>query len=211
MVDYVDCGQAPQNLGAIDLPIPISELEMMFYLYLPVKLPDSGWRIPPRLAFTLPLLHAVSRDIGSDSGKHVYVTAKSMFVSPGSPGNRPGWHIDGFQSNGDLNYIWSNMNPTEFAVQQFDNIPNDDAGSMTEMARQIDPRRITIYPDGHLLKLDERVVHRVNERPRSGHRVFVKITVSDHRFAKAGNSRNYLLDYDWALSPRQMERNLDHV
>ncbi|MBZ5864318.1 hypothetical protein LAG72_24625, partial [Escherichia coli] len=45
----------------------------------------------------------------------VYLSVKILHVTPDAPGNRPGWHSDGFLTN-DLNYIWADRNPTEFFI-----------------------------------------------------------------------------------------------
>ena len=205
--EHIDCGYAP---------IPISDQklepqEFMYYLYLPISLKYSyGVSLPDRLRFVNPLITLVCRD-ADWVDKYIYLTVKSMFVDSQCIGNRGGWHIDGFQSNGDLNYIWYSENPTEFAVQEFVNIPNDDEQSMVEIEQQIDHSKIKTYPAGWLLKLDEGVVHRATPNARACFRTFIKITVSDHQFKGFGNSRNYLLDYDWPVSKRKtLERNLDH-
>ena len=135
---------------------------------------------------------------------------KQCGVGPGCPGNRPGWHIDGFASGGDVSYVWCNMNPTEYAVQEFSNISSDDQQSMVDIGEQIDYNKIVTYPDYTILRLDETVVHRVNPNPKCGVRSFAKITFSSHKFRNKGNSHNYLLDYNWEMNPRNKERNLDH-
>lgn len=206
MSKYIECGNPPIDLGFHQVSCP----EMMFFLYMPLKFPNEGMRTPRRLSCFLPLVSTVREytDIWDES--YCYITAKSMFVTEECPGNRPGWHIDGFLSGGDENYVWSDMNPTEYAVQDFYNIPTDDAQSMIDMEAQIDLTRVVTWPNNHLLRLDETVVHRVAPNPKPGLRTFVKITLSRHQFRKHGNSRNYLLDYDWSMKARSSERNLDH-
>jgi hypothetical protein len=147
------------------------------------------------------------------SEAYIYVTAKTLFVTKQSPGNRPGWHADGFGSNGDLNYIWCDKNPTEFAVQDDFNISDDDKQSMVDMDQQSRSECIRTYPNQNLLRLDEGVIHRVGPVVEEGVRKFVKITISRHQFVNEGNSRNYLLPetLDWSRSSRSMERNLDHA
>lgn len=205
MIKY---GSAPVDLG---LHEPVQP-EMMFYLYLPIKLPGGNIRIPKRLdpysemvQFAL-VDHEQTR---SDSDLYVYLTAKTMFVQPGQPGNREGWHADGFGSNGDINYIWCDKNPTEFAVQDFGEISTDDRLSMRQMSERVRPESIVTYPVNTLLRLDESVVHRVSENVDQGVRRFIKITVSRHQFNNEGNSHNHLLNYNWEMIPRGMERNLD--
>ncbi|MEM7211767.1 MAG: hypothetical protein AAF479_07720 [Pseudomonadota bacterium] len=200
-------GQPPVDMGLFD----IETGEMMFYLYLPVKMPNFADAYPERLKPFWSIYTAVST---SDYVKpwhiYIYMTVKTLWVEPGSPGNRPGWHIDGYGSNGDLNFIWSDMNPTEFAVQPFHDIPDDDFESMAEITRQVDPSKIVTYPDKHLLMLDESVVHRVAETVTAGVRTFVKVSVSEHRYNLKGNSHNYLIPYSWEMHDRSDVRNLDN-
>lgn len=201
-------GKAPEVLGVFNPSVR----EFMFYLYLPIKFPYmTELALPTRLEKFRPMIREAMFHSRGCHEKYIYLTAKTLPVEPGSPGNRPGWHADGFNSDGDLNFVWANMNPTQFAVQDFpEPIGQDDRQSMLDMAKQIDPSKIRTYPDKSLLKLDESVVHRVNPEVSRGFRTFVKITISHHRFLGAGNSHNHLLDYDWEIKSRSMERNLDH-
>ena len=202
--DCITCGAPPRRIGDFDIDLR----EFCFYLYMPIQIGmESGIRLPARLKPILPLIKAT---LDEPRQNFVYLTVKRMPVHSGSPGNRPGWHIDGFGSNGDVNYIWSDMNPTEFAEQQFIEIPTDDVQSMVEIEKQVREDRICTYPSGSLLRLDEGVVHRVNPKVQPGIRTFVKITFSNHQFVGEGNSHNYLFDYEWAARPRGVERNLDH-
>jgi hypothetical protein len=207
----MEYGNPPKVLGHI----PLNTGEMMFYLYLPIKMAgEFSIRVPDRLRFTDPVLEAVIADateaLPDFDDHYIYLTAKTLYVEQGSPGNRPGWHADGYGSNGDLSYIWHDMNPTEFAEQEFKDIPDDDFASMSEMERQINPSKIKVYPDCTLLRLDESVVHRVNPIVNRGVRTFIKVSVSRHRYNLAGNSKNYLFDYDWDLFDRSDVRNCDN-
>lgn len=211
-------GRPPENLGEFN---PATG-EMMLYQYLPVKLRSMNLiaaHMPPRLHPFFDMVWLACQDAKGVVGArefyadfHVYLTAKTLWVEPGSPGNRPGWHADGYGSFGDLNYIWSDMNPTEFAIMPFQDIPEDDFASMQAMEDQIalDPDCIWTPPNKQLLRLDEGVVHRVNPKPKAGYRSFVKISVSRHRFNLKGNSKNHLIDYSWAMHDRTELRNLDN-
>lgn len=207
----MEYGAGPKVIGHIPLHNP----EMMFYLYLPIKMNDGiDIRVPERLQYARPLIEAVISDASEalpDFDDHyIFLTAKTLYVEQGSPGNRPGWHADGYGSHGDLSYIWHDMNPTEFAEQEFVDIPDDDFESMVAMEKQIKPECIVTYPDCTLLRLDESVVHRVNPIVNRGVRTFIKLSVSRHRYNLAGNSHNYLFDYDWELHNRGDVRNMDN-
>lgn len=213
----IQYGAAPTDLGHFDLDIR----EHLLYLYLPIKLPgDFFWypNLPKRLHFAFDVIDAAVQDF-KDSMKfehrwrddiYVYLTAKTMWVEPGCPGNRPGWHADGYGSDGDLNYIWYDMNPTEFAVQSFRDIPTDDLKCLAALEDQVSPEHVVRYDTRRLLRLDERVVHRVNPNPRAGLRTFVKVSVSRHKYNLKGNSHNYLIDYDWEMHDRIERRNVDN-
>lgn len=208
-------GNAPIDMGEV----PLDPSEMLVYLYLPVLMRwpvegqhNRGLRLPKRLEFLRPLVQAAMQDASKtlDLDDHyVYVTAKTLWVEGSFSGNRPGWHADGYGSGGDLNYIWADMNPTQFAVQPFRDVPDDDFASMQAMEAQIDETRIVTYPDRHLLRLDESVVHRVNPNVQAGMRTFVKISVSQHRFNLRMNSHNHLFDYAWLMHDRGDVRNVD--
>lgn len=213
-ISKIPYGNPPTVIGKIDL----DPQEMMFYLYLPIKMAGRTFlRIPDRLVYLKPLIQNVIDDAETKLGlwnyydnHYIYLTAKTMYVEGSFAGNRPGLHADGYGSNGDLNYIWHNMNPTEFAVQPFIDIPDDDIESMKEMERQFDPLQMRTYDNCTLLRLDESVVHRVSPTVQAGIRTFIKISVSKHRYNLKGNSHNYLFDYDWDLADRQVLRNCDN-
>lgn len=212
VISKIPYGNPPTIIGKI----PLEPSEHMIFLYLPIKMAGNTlFRYPERLRYLNDLLGKVHINagylLGTEYADHyVYLTAKTMWVEPGAAGNRPGWHADGYGSNGDLNYIWHDMNPTQFAVQQFTDIPDDDVQSMVEMERQVDLERLTEYPDRTLLRLDETVVHRVNPTVTPGLRTFIKLSVSKHQYNLKGNSHNHLFDYDWDLVDRAAVRNVDN-
>lgn len=205
-------GEEPKVIGGEFYADP--NMEAMYYLYLPVICP---WRmeisIPSRLRRGYgPIIDAAIADANMNNKRYyAYITAKNMFVTPDSPGNRPGWHIDGWSSKGDINYIWANMNPTEFAIQDFFNISLDDRQSMIDITEQVDTKNIKTYPDRTLLRLNESNVHRVNPTVQAGWRTFFKMTFSDHVLNNAGNSVNKKIKFRGRPPLRKLERNIDHV
>lgn len=208
MIEY---GKEPIALGTHSP----KQFEMMYYLYLPIKFPGiAGLRMPKRLHPFWEMVQKAQRDfILQDLGNNgfIYLTVKTMFVTPDSPGNREGWHCDGFGSKGDINYIWADKNPTEFAIGDHFDITNDDKQSMLDMTDQAFDAEIKTYPNNTLLRLDEGVIHRVSPIVETGIRRFVKITFSEHKFKSQGNSHNYDFNYNWDQTPRSLERNLDHA
>lgn len=198
-------GFPPRDLGRVAL----APVEMMFWLYCPVKLPDShAMVIPPNLMQFLPLLELAKYDCRNRwKENYVYLTAKTLWVSPENPGNRPGWHSDGFMTD-DLNYVWSDRDGTLFwEPEQPRDFVQDHVASLAEMASAASAGPVKQYPDKHLLRLDETVIHRVADFGAPAMRTFVKISVSRHKYNLVGNSINHLLPVNWAFAPRAAERN----
>jgi hypothetical protein len=205
-------GNPPIDLGLINL----DPTEMMFWLYCPIKVPLRSVVIPANLKQFEPIIDAVrSHCMGDENDAHrwgssyVYLTAKTLFVTADNPGNRPGWHSDGFMTD-DLNFIWYDGNPTLF-WEPLHLIPftQDDRSSLWEMrdAAEPDVARHVTYPSMHLLKLDETVIHRVADVTKPGVRTFVKVSISRDRYNLVGNSINHDLNLGWDYVGRAAERN----
>ena len=189
----------------------------MSWLYCPVKLRGAeDCVVPSNLKQFSPILRAVYMDAWNDGkwatrwlDKYIYLTVKTRFVTPENPGNRPGWHCDGYGSD-DLNYIWSSRNPTlfwELPCRIY--LPEDHERSMQLMCGLAEeyPHLIRTYPDKTLLRLDETVIHNVAPCPTPGWRTFVKVSVSSQRYLLEGNSINHELAPDWTYVAREENRN----
>lgn len=193
-------GDLPEDVGLIDL----SPVEMMFWMYCPVKMPGRALCIPDNLDQFRPLvMRAWERDGFSD--RYVYLTAKTLWVSGDNIGNRPGWHSDGFGTD-DVNYIWYDRAPTEFFEGRFV-LPEDCDNAMTLMAAHATHHPRVTYPDKHLLRLTPAVIHRSPVGFEPGMRTFVKVSISKDRYNLEGNSVNHGLSEQWPLVPRAVERN----
>lgn len=200
-------GASPVDLGLIDL----SPVEWMAWLYLPIKLANShDESVPANLKQYEPIIDAVAKDVGADRWfeNYVYITAKTLFVNASNPGNRPGWHSDGFMTD-DLNYIWADANPTVFWERDAKiSFTADHAVSLHEMAHcEVDAENHKTYPLKHLLRLDQTVMHKVADNAAAGMRSFVKVSVSRHKYALKGNSINHDIAPDWEYGVRSVERN----
>lgn len=200
-------GALPEDLGLVD----ISPKEMMFWLYCPIKVPRGSFVIPKNLEQFRPITEAVVRR-ESVANKYVYLTAKTLWVGGGYIGNRPGWHSDGFGTD-DVNYIWYDSAPTDFFEDSF-NLPKDCEISMKIMDTMGQAaeyaNRLVHYPDRHLLRLDEKVIHRSPVNFEAGMRTFVKVSISYDRYNLKGNSINHDLGVSWPLYERRDERNHPH-
>lgn len=201
-------GNLPKVIGSCKIPTD----EMMFWLYCPVKLAkQEDACVPANLQKYYPLIEAVRRDIGENDwyNKFIYITAKTLFVTPENPGNRPGWHSDGFLTD-DLNFVWYDSNPTVFFCDFNEySFTADHVKSLDEMDKlcEGDTRSHCRFKPYELLKLDQTVLHKVDTNIEAGVRTFVKISVSDKPYALKGNSVNHLIHYDWKMNERGVDRN----
>jgi hypothetical protein len=200
-------GTQPENLGLVD----IDPTEMMFWMYCPIKTPGmTDTVIPANLMQFLPLIDKVMIDRADEwQNDYVYITAKTLYVKPETPGNRPGWHSDGFITD-DLNYIWSDRNPTVFFHDGSRHaFSSDHVKSMDDMDRlcESDSSKHFRYANKHLMKLDQRVLHKVDTNIQAGLRTFVKISVSKDVYALKGNSINHGLPIAEVYQERGAERN----
>jgi hypothetical protein len=202
-------GQPPVVIGQFEVDCK----EMMFYQDYPIKL-AGDWHIDyeKRLQCFDNVILNCFNDFPRKYGikrfedSYAYVSAKKLFQSPGCSYNRPGWHCDGYGSD-DVNYIWSDCQPTVFNTSNF-NLSPDDTLSMQEMREQALEENNITYPDNTLLRLDQYNVHRVADVTVPGLRTFVKVSFSYNRFDLLGNARNYGLNYNWEMIPRGLQRNI---
>lgn len=196
-------GAKPLIIGTFDIQCK----EMMFSMYLPIKMNDSLWiKYPENMRVFKPLIDAVlEHEMKHIESKYIYLTAKHIYATPDNVGNRAGYHSDGFGTD-DINYIWTNKYPTVFCVQDFD-LSSDCALSMQQMEEQAKPENEITYPVNTLLKLDQGVIHRTPTITEGGMRTFVKISVSSEKYNLIGNAINPLFDYDWDMYDRSEVRN----
>ncbi|MER8640969.1 hypothetical protein [Mesorhizobium sp. M1252] len=203
-------GQAPRDCGLVDL----QPTEMMFWQDLFIK-PAKQFEpvLPANLQQFGPLIAAVMRAEGIDRwiDHNVFMCAKTLWVSAAESMNRRGWHTDGFMSS-DINYVWSDCYGTEiWLADELVSLTQDHAASIDEMTfLAADPfyGSIVTYPDRHLIRLDETVVHRVAEYPVARMRSFVKVSLSKGYFNRVGNSINHQLPLPVAYEARTAERNV---
>ena len=202
-------GELPKELGLFEVDCK----EMMFYQYLPIKLPKI---IEPKFENRLKCFDTLIGSIccdyigefGLDSyiDSYVYLTAKFLYQTPGNSFNRMGWHSDGFLTD-DINYIWSNTYPTTFNKSTF-KLTLDDFISMSEMEHQALEENDVFYKENQLLRLNQFNIHRVSDVIKGGMRAFLKVSFSKDKYDLIGNSHNYELDYNWEMKQRKEERNI---
>ena len=204
-------GDKPKQLGLFE----IDPKEMFFYQYLPIKLIGNIQPIfEDRLKIFEEILGVICCDFIGEFGldryndSYIYLTAKNLYQKQNCGFNRDGWHSDGFLTD-DINYIWSDTQPTIFNFSDFQ-ISNDDVKSITEMTNQADPSNDAIYKDKVLLRLNQFNIHRVGN-VESGMRCFLKVSFSKDKYDLVGNSKNYLLNYNWEMRKRNENRNIPQL
>jgi len=202
-------GELPKELGIFE----VEAKEMMFYQYLPIKMPNETQPIyEQRLKCFDALVGAICCDYIGEFGlddyvnAYVYLTAKYLYQMPNCSFNRTGWHSDGFLTD-DINYIWCDKYPTIFNKTAFD-LPMDDLLSMEEMEKQAMPFNDVTYKENQLLRLNQFNIHKVAPITKGGMRTFLKVSISKDKYGLFGNSHNYLLNYDWEMKPRKEARNI---
>jgi hypothetical protein len=194
--------------------------EFMFWQYLPIKLAGKTLvDYPCNLNWTASVVLTAMKDFSLNVGNldehYVYLTAKSLYVTPNNSGNRPGWHVDGFMTE-DTNYIWTDKNPTEvwYPDGMLTNVSRDHNKSMKEMKSIVNTWSCYIknLEVEALYRLDNKCLHRVSTDFKAGFRNFIKISFSKEKYLGESNSINYTLDYDWSeeLVARNKERNCPH-
>jgi hypothetical protein len=192
--------------------IPLDITETFSYLYMPIKLPEHimvSLNVEDRLKCVSPLVGRSISDFIGEYGidryvdSYVYITCHNLYQAE-SPYNRPGWHTDGFGTD-DVNYIWSNSQPTIFNDGPF-SLSADDSRSMLEMEDQALQENNYCYNDCSLVRLTPSVVHKVGEFI-PGMRCFFKLSFSYDKYDLKGNTHNYHLDYNWKMRDRSTVRN----
>jgi hypothetical protein len=181
--------EKPIDLGVHE--VATVDLEMMCYLYYPIKVPGQGINdfidyLEPRQCPFIDLIHgamAFEAKKGNDIiNQYAFLTIKHLFVTPGNCANRPGWHADGFGGN-DINYTWCNRYPTLFSRSQFENIPNDHIRSLEAFDSQAKPEKT-------LTRITPFVVHHIPKIVETGMRTFWKLSIADKPYNLKGNSKN---------------------
>lgn len=211
------------KLNKNDKPVVIDNIEIdnkefCYYLYLPIKVYKDDVVYCGVIEKYKKLIDKCIEDYKNVFGienykKHyIYLTLKRMYQKNGAVINRSGWHLDGYKENlsrdsdYDINYIWSDKQPTIFNNSDF-SLSNDDTESMIDMEKQALLENNYNYENNTLLRLNPFIVHKVGI-PIEGPRTFFKLSFSKNKYNLEGNSRNYDINYTWKMYPRSKKRNI---
>lgn len=201
-------GDLPKVLGFFE----IKPTEMFYYHDMPIKLSGQPvFLVEDRLSFLERFLMNVSaefiKEYGHDAfmSHNMYLSAKHQYQTPTNSFSRPGYHSDGFLTD-DINYIWSNNQPTIFSTSDF-NLTLDDKVSLGEMEAQGRSEDEITYPNSTLLRLNQYNIHKLGVCEGVQLRLFVKVSFSLDKYDLIGNSVNYLLPCGWEMKERGVNRN----
>lgn len=187
--------------------------EFQHVVYMPIKTPGRYYvdrlQVPDNLHWALPLADKALASLLDPDGyeSYVYLTVKHGWVEKGQAGNREGWHIDGWGSDGDENYIWCDRVPTEYLVVPGIELPLDHAKCLERLRDLENYHHVRTLEPLKLYRLGSSI-HRCGIAKESGMRTFVKVSISKHKYDLLGNARNPLLpETHWPLKPREATRN----
>lgn len=197
-------GKLPVYIGRYDFDLP----EMMYWLYLPVKMEGAlDVRLPGALECCRPMVDDILNVHSPYPYSYAYLSARKGWASPDNPLNRPGWHCDGFGTD-DLNFVWWTGPSTRFAAQTFSGICSDHNRSLRQFDEQVQLGKVVTYPEKQLFCIDPSVVHATPViEPPGCMRQYIKVSLSNHRYNLENNSHNYLFDYRWPMHSREALRN----
>ena len=227
-----------KEFGKVNLPQIVAEIDPSYakfsgirVLDMPVYMRGQGWQIPKELDQFRQILREVTiEEFQYDIQDYVYITVDQKVVQPGKTGRRAGAHSDAYietagaqidlthtskdainEQAGEVShtYIVYDCRPTEFFDVPFPLTDASDAASLQTFDSIANAAKPVVYASHSLLKLDPYVVHRcaVNE-DIAMQRTFVKVSVSNSKYARIGNTINPAFKYDWELKARSPhERN----
>lgn len=212
------------EFNKINLPLIVGQISPIIMdwseqpirvLDMPVYMPQQGWHIPSYIKKFQHIIEKVAdaeKELEPDGYDkyYYYITIDQKVVPVGETGRRSGAHSDAYNDVPKLGervthtYIAYNSIPTEFFLSKF---PlgktgcEDSAKQFNAIANKPETPIVT-YSPYQLLKLDPYVVHRCGTSVETVRRTFVKISVSEKKYARKGNTHNDEFDYEWAMTPR---------
>lgn len=202
-------------------------------LDLPIMMPAQGIRIPndiPKVFADIAkkVLEKENEVFGDIDEMYAYITIDQKTVEKGKTGRRAGAHSDAYieRDNRQIDitedsydvvskevgyatntYIVSDCLPTEFFIAKFplrDVSCDESLKTFDEIAENSE---VITYPSYNVLKLTPYVVHRAAMCHKRTIRTFMKVSISNKKYAREGNTINPLFDYNWTMEPRDDKRN----
>jgi len=218
-----------ENFNRVNLPNIVGKVHMPPFmgvrvLDMPVKMSGSNvFKFPSNIKrFENIVMDAVDFEIerfGDITNHYVYVTIDQKEVKAGKTGRRAGAHSDAFISKDGKQldvtkdtahlvdevshtYVAYDVLPTEFFNAKFPITSDNCESSMKTFDEIADNSEVITYPCNTLLQMNPYVIHRSTVCKEDTQRTFIKVSISKKKYAREGNSKNYLFNYNWTLKTR---------
>lgn len=190
---------------------------------MPIKFPNSDYRLPQELAQFEELVQMVA-DFWhsvhpSPEDYYCYLSLSQSVVPSGCWQRRPHLHSDGFQSAWikkklpcDMSFTVSNVRPTLYYQQRFPTEHLDPARDnfFKDFEKKLVCAPIDCQAPYQVTMMDAYTLHRANKNtsPDPVARTFVRMIFSVWKWDRSGNAHNPMFDYNWPPIERENWANL---
>lgn len=196
-LDHFLMPEEPLPIGRYTLPVISPNI-----LRMPIKYPGSQYRIPRMLKPILSLIETIADyEITYNAlhdKSHCHITYERQFVLAGETQRMPGFHVDGFQKQGDYktvehSYILTDCYPTEFSLKGYDLSSFNSWTHMFSVMDKLTEMNTVIPVDSNTIYLMSCYqVHRTPKLPRSTWRTFLRVTYTPRELEDNRNTVNPL-------------------
>ena len=193
----------PVDMGVFDIYNKFS----VNVLRLPIKYPNSEYKIPKEIVSYQELIEKVSiyeMNINPNWNKtFCHITIDNSFVKANTHHRFPGWHGDGLQGAKfkqkiypEHSYIITTAPATELCLQPFFIKHLDDAkyNMFTEFDKQAKQNNVYKTLPNHLYIFDPYIVHKTPEIKKDVDRTFVRITYTFSELEHPKNTVNKMFE-----------------
>lgn len=192
-------------------------------LDLPIKFPNSGYRLPLELIqFSSLIQKIINYELSTNKNVdeyYAYLTIDQSPVKKGDTQRKGGLHVDGFQGSRieeklpiDHSYIMMDCLPTRFCPYKYNLKGLDPAVDNFFTAFDREKREGTEAEFGieaySLYLMDAYCVHKSATAIQDTNRTFFRLSYSVRQYDRLGNTHNPMFTYDWNMVPRDTQSKL---
>lgn len=204
--------RVPLVVGRVQEERVFSRLRTTGVSNLPVKFPGSGYRIPRELRCVAEALqiaidceHAINPDV---EASYAYLTVDRGLILEGATQRGTDAHADWLQGTRyetklpiDHGYLVVDRDPPLFFDHPFTFTAEDIATDayISVFNEQADHDRTVSCDPYEVVLFDAYSVHAAVPATATGQRTFMRLFYSLSIYDRAGDTRNALFDYDWAM------------
>lgn len=222
-----------ESFSKVNLPKALFELtldeilsytkqEHMRILDMPIKFPNSNYRIPKELEHLTSLIQKIATHEHLMNKKiddyYCYLTLDRRIVKAGKTTRKEGIHVDGFQGARlgeklpvDHSYLLSSNHATIFYNQSFKVEKQWDKtchNYFEGFENQKLPGTQVVFPNHTVLLLDAYTLHEAPQVLEDTERTFLRLSYTVREFDRLGNAHNSMFDYSWEMFPRDIQKTL---